>query len=204
MSLKAGRVGVNPKEVDVNGNLKESSNSYSKAESDEKFETKANIGGLQFRVESVSGTAQYKTPEGDWVNFNSGSGGVGFNIPVDGSIPITSAMIQVGSNYFDVVEGSRYFIDDNKMLYLDMSIATKSQFSANNCYLYLPVVSQPDYSSIVDNAIASVRISNNDSDSGRISKCRIDMQSSTNVEVEFNGEVANGTFRLYGQIQLQV
>ena len=202
MSLKAGRVGVNPKEVDVNGNLKESSNSYSKAESDEKFETKADIGGLQFRVES--GKAQYKIPEGDWVNFNSGSGGVGFNIPEDGSIPITSDMVQVGSDYFDVVAGSRYFIDDSKVLYLDMSIATKSQFSVNNCYLYLPVDSQPDYSSIVDNAIASVRISNSASDSGRISKCRIDMQSSTNVEVRFNGEVANGTFRLYGQIQLQV
>lgn len=202
MSLKAGRVGVNPKEVDVNGNLKESSNSYSKAESDAKFETKADIGGLQFRVES--GKAQYKIPAGDWVNFNSGSGGVGFNIPVDGSIPITSAMIQSGSTYFDVVEGSRYFIDDSKMLYLDMSIATKKQFNATTGYLYLPVNSQTDYSSIVDNAIASVRISNNASDSGRLSKCMIDMANPTNVEVDFDGQVANGTFRLYGQIQLQV
>lgn len=202
MSLKAGRVGVNPKEVDVNGNLKESSNSYSKAESDEKFETKADIGGLQFRVES--GKAQYKIPEGDWVNFNSGSGGVGFNIPVDGSIPITSAMIQSGSAYFDLVEGSRYFIDDNKMLYLDMSITTKSQFSGKSGYLYLPVDSQPDYSSIVDNAIASVRISNNASDSGGLNNCRIDMHNPTNVEVDFDGVAANGTFRLYGQIQLQI
>lgn len=202
MSLKAGRVGVNPKEVDGNGNLKESSNSYSKAESDGKFETKANIGGLQFRVES--GKAQYKIPEGDWANFNSGNGGVGFNIPEVGSIPITSTMIQSGSVYFDVVQGSRYFIDDSKMLYLDMSIATKKQFSANTGSLYLPVDSQTDYSSIVDNAISAVRISNSPSDTGRLSKCKIDMHNPTNVEVTFDGEVANGTFRLYGQIQLQV
>lgn len=199
MSLKAGRVGVNPKEVDVNGNLKkESSNSYSKAESDEKFETKANIGGLQFRVES--GKAQYKTPEGDWVNFNSGSGGVGFNIPEDGSIPITSSMIKVGSNNFDVVEGSRYFIDDNKMLYFDMSIATKSEFTETNRYLYLPVDAQPDYSAIKTNAISSVHVSA----SGELQNCYITIFNATNVKVMFSGYNANGIFRLYGQIPLQV
>lgn len=195
MSLKAGRVGVNPKEVDVNGNLKESSNSYSKAESDEKFETKANIGGLQFRVES--GTAQYKTPEGDWVNFNSGSGGVGFNIP-DDATPITASMIQQGAGWYNILEGSRYFKDDNNILYVDMTIKCNTRFTSDS-YLFLPVNEQPDYSSIVNNNMASVCISG----SGKLNECYISMNNSTNAILRFNGGVTDSTFRIYGQMQLQ-
>ena len=197
MSLKAGRVGVNPKEVDGNGNLKESSNSYSKAESDEKFELKTNIGGLQFRVESVSGTAQYKTPQGDWVNFNSGSGGVGFNIP-DDATPITADMIQQGAGWYNILEGSKYFKDDNNILYVDITIKCNTNFSSDS-YLFLPVNAQPDYSSIVDNNMASICISG----SGRLNKCYIDMNNSTSVILRFNGGVLDSTFRIYGQMQLQ-
>ena len=118
MSLKAGRVGVNPKEVDGNGNLKESSNSYSKAESDEKFETKANIGGLQFRVES--GTAQYKTPEGDWTNFSNGSsGGIGFNIPND--LLMTDA---IPASSVTILSGGYAIVDD--ILYIDFTLKDTS------------------------------------------------------------------------------
>lgn len=197
MSLKAGRVGVNPKEVDVNGNLKESSNSYSKAESDEKFETKANIGGLQFRVESVSGTAQYKTPTGDWVNFNSGSGGLGFNIP-DVATPITADMIQQGVGWYNILEGSRYFIDDTNMLYVDMTITCNTSFTSDS-YLYLPVNEQPDYLSIFKSNMASVCISGG----GKLSELYIAMQSKTNAMLRFNGGVSDSTFRIYGQMQLQ-
>ena len=131
MSLKAGRVGVNPKEVDGNGNLKESSNSYSKAESDEKFETKADIGGLQFRVES--GTAQYKTPEGDWTNFSNGSsGGIGFNIPNDllmtDAIPVSSVTILSGG--YAIVDG---------ILYIDFTLKdTSSSQSTSKIIIKLP------------------------------------------------------------------
>lgn len=195
MSLKAGRVGVNPKEVDVNGNLKESSNSYSKVESDEKFETKANIGGLQFRVEGD--TAQYKIPNGDWVNFNSGSGGVGFNIP-DDATPITADMIQQGAGWFDILEGSRYFKDVNNILYVDMTIKCNTNFSSDS-YLYLPVGEQPNYLSIVKNNLASVCISG----SGKLNECYIDMPNNTNAMLRFNGGVSGSTFRIYGQMQLQ-
>lgn len=195
MSLKAGRVGINPKEVDGNGNLKESSNSYSKAESDEKFETKADIGGLQFRVES--GTAQYKTPEGDWVNFNSGSGGVGFNIP-DDATPITADMIQQGAGWYDILEGSGYFKDDNNILYVDMTIKCKTNFSSDS-YLFLPVYEQPNYLSIVNNNMASVCISG----SGKLNQCYISMQNKTNAILRFSGGVSDSTFRIYGQMQLQ-
>lgn len=197
MSLKAGRVGVNPKEVDVNGNLKESSNSYSKAEADEKFETKADIGGLQFRVESGTGTAQYKTPQGDWVNFNSGSGGVGFNIP-DDATPITADMIKAGAGWYDILAGSRYFKDENNILYVDMTIKCNTNFSSDS-YLFLPVNEQPNYSSIVNNNMASVCISG----SGKLSSCYISMTNKTNAILRFSGGVSDSTFRIYGQMQLQ-
>ena len=75
MALKAGRVGVAKDQVDEFGNIISSGPSgdyYTKQQTDNKFETKAHIGGLQFR--SNEGQAQYKVPNGDWVNFSSGGG----------------------------------------------------------------------------------------------------------------------------------
>lgn len=80
MSMKAGRVGVNPSQVDpIDGSIQ---TGYTKQEADAKFETisnasetyepKADIGGLKFR--NNDGTAQYQLPGGDWINFNSGGG----------------------------------------------------------------------------------------------------------------------------------
>ena len=74
MSIRAGRVGVNPTDVDVNGHVKGSSDSYSKAQIDAKLSKKLNsekVGGLEFREEN--GVAQYKLPSGvEWTNFSSG------------------------------------------------------------------------------------------------------------------------------------
>lgn len=193
MSLKAGRVGVNPKEVDVNGNLKESSNSYSKAESDEKFETKANIGGLQFRVES--GTAQYKTPEGDWVNFNSGSGGVGFNIP-DDATPITQSMVLQGGSWLNVLEGSRYYID-NKTVYVDILLTCTMTFTSK-AIIRLSVGMQPSFTSISDVSLASMCIEG----SGKLSEPKMGMSGGTDLDISFSHGVEGVTFRLYGQITL--
>ena len=192
MSLKAGRVGVNPKEVDVNGNLKESSNSYSKAESDAKFETKADIGGLQFRVES--GTAQYKIPEGDWVNFNSGSGGVGFNIP-DDATPITQSMVTQGSGWFNVLEGSKYYID-NKIVYVDILITCNNNFSSD-AIIKLPVNNQSPYPNIKTN-MASMCVNGE----GNLNETYMRMFNATSIDVRFNGGVSDVTFRLYGQFTL--
>lgn len=74
MSIRAGRVGVNPTDVDVNGHIKGTSDSYSKAQIDAKLSKKLNsekVGGLEFREEN--GVAQYKLPSGvEWTNFSSG------------------------------------------------------------------------------------------------------------------------------------
>lgn len=73
MSIRAGRVGVNPTDVDVNGHVKGSSDTYSKSQIDTKLSKKLNadkVGGLEFREED--GNAQYKLPDGDWTNFSGG------------------------------------------------------------------------------------------------------------------------------------
>lgn len=74
MAMRAGRVGVNPTDVDVDGHVKGTSDSYSKAQIDAKLSKKLNsekVGGLEFREEN--GVAQYKLPSGvEWTNFSSG------------------------------------------------------------------------------------------------------------------------------------
>lgn len=73
MSIRAGRVGVNPTDVDVNGHIKGSSDTYSKSQIDTKLSKKLNadkVGGLEFREEE--GNAQYKLPDGEWTNFSGG------------------------------------------------------------------------------------------------------------------------------------
>lgn len=192
MSLKAGRVGVNPKEVDGNGNLKESSNSYSKAQSDEKFETKANIGGLQFRVES--GTAQYKTPEGDWTNFSNGSsGGIGFNIPND--LLMTNA---IPESTVTILSGG-YAIVDN-ILYIDFTLKdTSSSAGIGKIVIKLPEGVVCTNTSMVGLCTPTV----NSYKAGYV--CQY---SSTSKEIKigiYNSNIPeNVEYRIYGQYSLIV
>ncbi|MBQ0111576.1 MAG: hypothetical protein KBT03_00430 [Bacteroidales bacterium] len=66
MALKSGRVGVKKTEVDYKGKIKGGS---------------SDLGGLKFRV-TPEGQAQYKTPNGEWVNFSSGSTSNELEIPI--------------------------------------------------------------------------------------------------------------------------
>ena len=194
MSWKAGRVGVNPREVDVNANRKSSSSgAYTKEEIDAKFETKENIGGLQFRVENAN--AQYKIPNGDWVNFNSGNAGLGFNIPIEAT-PITQEMVEPSySSWFNVLEGSRYFIKD-KILYVDVLIHATTDISS--AYINITVNEQSSHSSIVETNLASETIEG----THKLDKTYIDVISATTVLIRFFNAKANETYRLYGQITL--
>lgn len=111
MALKAGRVGVNKNQVDEFGNITGGAvpeNVYTKTQCDNKFETKAHIGGLQFR--DNDGTAQYKLPNGDWVNFSSGGSGIGFNIPSEMLLSATPgrASCTIIDGGFAVVDGVIY------------------------------------------------------------------------------------------------
>lgn len=195
MSLKAGRVGVNPKEVDNNGNIKGStSGSYTKEEADTKFETKENIGGLQFRVEGD--TAQYKIPNGEWANFNNGSGGVGFNIPDDNSIPITQSMVLQGGSWINVLEGSKYYID-NKVLYVDILFSCNNNFTTD-AIIRIPVNEQTDYTSIKKVNLASMCVN----EKGSLNQSYMSPSGSTYIDVRFNAGVNGVTFRMYGQMNL--
>ena len=192
MSLKAGRVGVNPKEVDGKGNLKKSSNSYSKAESDRKFETKANIGGLQFRVESVSGTAQYKTPQGDWTNFSNGSsGGIGFNIPND--LLMTDA---IPSSKVTILSGGYAIVDG--ILYVDFTLKdTSSSQSIGKIIIKLPAGVECTNTSTIALYTPAV----NSYKAGYV--CEYSSTSNEiNIGIYNAGIPANVEYRIYGQFSL--
>lgn len=68
MALRAGRVGVNPSEVDTNGKIKGAGGSELEPRVSE-LET--SISSFSFR--NNEGQAQYKaTKDGEWLNFSSG------------------------------------------------------------------------------------------------------------------------------------
>lgn len=84
MALKAGRVGVNKNQVDEFGNIiggGTPENVYTKSQCDNKFETKAHIGGLQFR--DNNGAGQYKVPNGEWTPISGGGGAVNYVTDVE-------------------------------------------------------------------------------------------------------------------------
>lgn len=101
--IKAGRVGVAPKEVDPFGNLIGGGSGgagYTKEEVDAKLllkEDATKIGGLEFR--SNEGTAQYKIPNGDWTNFSQGS-----SIPVINATDGSRTLVIAFTNGYDADE----------------------------------------------------------------------------------------------------
>lgn len=112
MALKAGRVGVAKDQVDEFGKITGGSvpeNVYTKSQCDNKFETKAHIGGLQFR--DNEGQAQYKVPNGEWVNFSSGGAYESVwqdDTPPDPNIMFNAQTISVDlSDYEEVVIKTR-------------------------------------------------------------------------------------------------
>lgn len=114
MALKAGRVGVAKDQVDEFGKITGGStpeNVYTKTQCDNKFETKAHIGGLQFR--DNDGTAQYKLPNGDWVNFSNGGSGYANVIDLSSLSPSVSnrGTLVITIPYFERVDGLAIYSD---------------------------------------------------------------------------------------------
>lgn len=112
MALKAGRRGLHKRLVDAFGNLNSGTPSgdyYTKQQTDDKFELKTHIGGLQFR--DNEGQAQYKLPNGEWVNFSSGGAYESLwqdNTPPDPNVFFNAQTISVDlSNYEEVVIKTR-------------------------------------------------------------------------------------------------
>lgn len=135
MALPAGRKGVNSKSVDHYGNViggGGGSGSYTKQESDAKYEPKTNIGGFMFREED--GQPQYKSPTGEWVNFSSG-GGIGFNVPE----PTTE---NLSYRYTEYVSGG-YQVDNN-VCYIDITVTLTVNLSGQSFITGLPNPTKSD------------------------------------------------------------
>ena len=125
MALKAGRVGVNPSQVDMAGNvIGGSSDTYTKLEIDQMLGSKVGIGQLEannkdfyFAYDATTQKYGYKLDNtGDFHPFEEGgSGGIGWVKP-----PVLShdtLVFPEGSAYID----GGYFLDtDNNICYVDL------------------------------------------------------------------------------------
>lgn len=187
--MKAGRVGVSPTEVDSFGHIvgggssggytKEEAdakfatktNTYTKSGADNKFEAKESIGGLQFR--DNDGTAQYKLPDGDWTNFNSGSGTLGMNLTDPTTQNITYAGCEYVSGGYQIADG---------FAYIDLTVkATKALF--NEVFVTLPIgVSSNPRLSCLTPANQSVAVSNYYG-SGQVKIENVSIAENTNIQL---------------------
>lgn len=189
MALKAGRVGVAKDQVDEFGKIiggATPANVYTKTQCDNKFETKAHIGGLQFR--DNSGTAQYKLPNGDWVNFSSGGGGIGFNIPED------LLQTDARTNNETVIDSGGYAVVDG-VLYVDFVFHnTNSQAGMGMISITLDeIVTNPDTYALYTPA-------NNSYNAGYAIKK--DTEHTVLIGIYNGGLPANVSRRVYGEFKL--
>ena len=197
MALKAGRVGVNPSQVDSKGNVigggssvdvVDNLNSSSSTDAlsakqgkvlNETKEDASKIGGLEFR--NNEGTAQYRlSSAGEWVNFNSGSG--------DGLIvsePIAPIDVLEGVT----ISGGYEVIED--MVYIKMRITTNASINASKWLCKIPIkrpnidmgyalVFKDDYSGI--NRCAYTRVTS----------------GTQGVVLQNLTEITAGTYNIYG------
>ena len=129
MSLRAGRVGVAPSEVDESGHIVGggSGDSYTKAETDTLLAAKANKSYLtannkifNFAYDSETGKYGYKAgAQGDFHPFDDAGGVVGMNLP-----EATMTGMSLSEN-FEYVDGGYQIADGtdgNKILWFDVTV----------------------------------------------------------------------------------
>lgn len=138
MAIKAGRVGVNPSDVDSHGHIRGGGggggSSYTKQETDALLNAKADkttLGGLEFR--NNDGAPQVKV-DGEWVNFNKG-GGIGFNVPNPTAENLTY-------RYTDYVSGG-YQVDNN-ICYIDITVTLTVNLSGQSFIIGFPSPTKSD------------------------------------------------------------
>lgn len=125
MALKAGRVGVNPSQVDMAGNvIGGSSDTYTKLEIDQMMGSKVGIGQLEannkdfyFAYDATTQKYGYKLDnEGDFHPFEEGgSGGIGWVKPPE--LIHNTLEFPEGSAY---ISGGYYVDNDNGFCYIDL------------------------------------------------------------------------------------
>ena len=129
MALKAGRVGVNPSQVDMAGNvIGGGGNTYTKLEIDQMLGSKVGIGQLEannkdfyFAYDETSQKYGYKLDgTGDFHPFEEAGGSPGWNKPAN----LTDDNLNYGTS-FTKVEGG-YFIDGSTV-YVDITVLVNSR-----------------------------------------------------------------------------
>lgn len=128
MALKAGRVGVDPSQVDMAGMVIGGSDTYTKLEIDQLLGSKVGIGQLEannkdfyFAYDETSQKYGYKLDgTGDFHPFEEGgSGGIGWVTPPE---LITTGLT---FNYFTYVKGGYQVVDD--VVYVDITVLVNSK-----------------------------------------------------------------------------
>lgn len=129
MALKAGRVGVDPSQVDMSGRvIGGSSDTYTKLEIDQMLGSKVGVGQLEannhsfnFAFDATSQKYGYKLDgTGDFHPFEEAGGSPGWNKPAN----LTDENLNYGTS-FTKVEGG-YFIDGSTV-YVDITILVNSR-----------------------------------------------------------------------------
>lgn len=152
MALKAGRVGVNPSQVDMAGNVigGGSSDSYTKAESDAKYATKtqltANEKEFNFAYDATTQKYGYKAgATGDFHPFEEGgSGGKGWVTPPN----LTREGLNIVAAAFEYVDGGYYVDNVENIVYVDLTLQIKTQSSGYDVSGF-PVAASGYYSVLV-------------------------------------------------------
>lgn len=131
MALKAGRVGVNPSQVDMAGNvIGGSSDTYTKLEIDQMMGSKVGIGQLEannkdfyFAYDATTQKYGYKLDNtGDFHPFEEGgSGRAGWNRPAD---LITTGLTPTNCQ---IIDGGYYI--DNGVCIIDICVKSTSSYS---------------------------------------------------------------------------
>lgn len=126
MPIKAGRVGVNPSQVDPYGNVIGSGDTYTKTQIDSKLANKvsksrlnANDKDFYFAYDEDTDKYGYKLGvDGDFNPFSSGASTIGFNVPID---LLTTDGLSYYSNAITYVSGG-YYKDNNGTVYVDITL----------------------------------------------------------------------------------
>lgn len=118
MAIKAGRVGVNPSQVDMAGNVIPSSDTYTKLEINQMMaskvpvsQLKANSKDFYFAYDSTSEKYGYKAgSDGDFVPFSSASSGEGLvlNNLITTGITLSDNDVSILSGGFEIIDGVIY------------------------------------------------------------------------------------------------
>ncbi len=194
MALKAGRVGVNPSQVDMAGNVigGGGGDTYTKLEIDQMLGSKVGIGQLEannkdfyFAYDETSQKYGYKLDgTGDFHPFEEGgSGGIGWVKPPD----LTSEGIT--GTRCTILNGGYY--DDGEFIYIDIlvqrsstSTASLAGFPAGTGNVYLLAakdIESSDYTKYVANANFSTN------------------SSETATGISIGGGSADGVYHIWGQ-----